>query len=198
MFLMVTEIPKDVEIQRQLTSIHVEEWMKEDVFHLKWWLLIGLILAFLFFWWKAADKSIFRDVCMFAALTTIIAMGINEYGEELTLWDYPTDIIPIFPPLSSINLIGLPLIYSIVFQYFRTRRSFIWAVLAVTAIICFVIEPILVWMGLYQLIKWKHVFNYPIYAVMAIVIRELILKITDINEKHKNKNLKYKNSPVNK
>jgi hypothetical protein len=38
-FLMVSEIPKDVEIQEKLTSIHIDEWAKEDVFHLKWWLL---------------------------------------------------------------------------------------------------------------------------------------------------------------
>jgi len=36
---MVSEIPKDVEIQEKLTSIHIDEWAKEDVFHLKWWLL---------------------------------------------------------------------------------------------------------------------------------------------------------------
>lgn len=187
MFLTVSEIPKDVEIQKKLTSIHIDEWMKEDVFHLKWWLLIGLILIFLFVWWKAADKSKFRDVCMFAALVTIITMGINEYGEELTLWDYPTDVIPIFPPLSSINLISLPLIYSIAYQYFRTRKSFIWAVLAITAVICLIIEPLIERAGLYQLIKWRHVYSFPIYAAMAIGIREVINKIIHINEKFKSK-----------
>jgi hypothetical protein len=198
MFLMVSEIPKDVEIQRQLTSIHIEEWMKDDVFSLRWWLLIGLILLFLLAWWKAADKPLFRDVCMFTVLTTIITMGINEYGEELTLWYYPTDVIPIFPPLSSINLISLPLIYSIVYQYFKSRRSFIGAVLVTTAVFCFIIEPVLVWAGLYQLIKWKHIYSYPIYAAMAIGIREIMLKISDINEKHKTKIKSTKSNPANK
>ncbi len=196
MFLTVSEIPGDVPIQKQLTSIHVEEWMKEDVFRLKWWLLIGLLLVFLFVWWKAADKSIFSDVCIFAALMAIVAMGINEYGEELTLWDYPTDVIPIFPPLSSINLISLPLIYSIVFQYFKTRRSFIWAALAVTALICFIIEPILAGVDFYQLLQWKYIFSFPIYAAAAVGIRETILKITAIDEKNKNK--KYRSNPAEK
>jgi hypothetical protein len=198
MFLSVSEIPEDVGIQKQLTSIHIEEWMKEDVFHLKWWLLIGLILIFLFAWWKAADKSKFRDVCLFAALVTIAALGINEYGEELTLWDYPTDIIPIFPPLSSINLISLPLTYSIVYQYFRTRWGFIWAALAITALICLVIEPALEWAGLYQLIKWRHYYSFPIYAVMVIGIREAINKINDINERYNTKTGKIKSIRANK
>jgi hypothetical protein len=187
-----------VEIQEQLTSIHIDEWMKEDVFQLKWWLLIGFILVFLFVWWKAADKSKFRDVCMFVALVTIVTLGINEYGEELTLWDYPIDVIAIFPPLSSINLVSLPLIYSIVYQYFRTRRSFIWAVSAITAIICLIIEPLWEQAGLYQLLKWRHFYSIPIYVAMAIVIREAVNKITDINEKFNEKIGKTKCSPVKK
>lgn len=184
MFSTVSDVPKDVEIQRQLTSIHIDEWLRDDVFHLRWWLLLSLLLIFLLVWWKAADKSRLYNVCLFAALAAIVSMGINEYGEELTLWDYPTDIIPIFPPLTSINLISLPLIYSIVYQYFKTTKSFIWATLIVTAIICFIIEPILAWMGLYQLIKWRYYYSFPIYSVMAICIRAIVNKINDINEKN--------------
>lgn len=198
MFLTVSEIPKDVGIQRQLTSIHIEEWIKEDVFRLRWWLLIGLILIWLFIWWKAADKSRFHAVCLFAALVTIVTMGINEYGEELTLWDYPTDILPIFPPLSSINLISLPLIYSIAYQHFKTWKSFIWAVLAITAVICLVLEPILEWIDFYQLLKWKHFYSFPIYVAMVIGIRAAVNKIADINEKAKNKNQQNKKQSFHK
>jgi hypothetical protein len=187
MLFTVSDIPKDVEIQRHLTSIHVEEWMRDDVFHLKWWLLIGLILIFLFVWWKVVDKSKLRDTCVFLALVIIIAMGIHEYGEELTLWDYPTDIIPIFPPLSSINLISLPFIYSIVYQHYNTRKSFIWATLIITGIICFILEPILVWLGFYHLLKWRYYYSFPIYVVMAICIREVVNKINYINEKFRGK-----------
>lgn len=187
MLFTVSEIPKDVEIQRHLTSIHIEEWMREDVFHLKWWLLISLIFIFLFFWWKVVDKSKLRDACMFVTLSIIILMGVREYGEELTLWDYPTDIIPIFPPLSSINLISLPLIYSIVYQHYKTRKGFIWATLIITGIICFIFEPILMWAGLYHLLKWRYYYSFPIYAAMAICIREAVNKINCINEKYKEK-----------
>ena len=183
MFFAISEVPKDVEIQRQLTSIHIEEWLKEDVFRLRWWLLIGLILLFLSIWFKASDKSRFHAVCMFAALTAIIAMGINEYGDELTLWDYPTDVLPIFPPLSSINLIAMPLIYSIAYQYFNTWKSFILAVLVATAIMCLILEPVFALADLYQLLCWRYVYNIPIYIAAAIGVRALINKITKISKK---------------
>ena len=125
MFAIISSIPKDIEIQKQLTALHVNEWLKDDVLRLRWWLLIGLITAFLLIWWLLLDKRRTTEICLFVVLATIIVMGINEYGDELTLWDYQTDIIAIFPPLSSINLISLPLIYSIIYQHFKSSKSFI-------------------------------------------------------------------------
>jgi hypothetical protein len=185
MFSAVVSIPPDVEIQRQLTSMHIDEWMRDDIFHFRWWLLLILLTASIFIWWKAIDKSRLPEILLYAALTTIIAMAINEYGEELTLWDYPVDIIPIFPPLSSINLISLPLIYSITYQRFKGWKNFIRATLIITCVICFIIEPLLVWGEFYQLLKWKHYFSYPIYAATALCIRFVVIKIYAVTEKYK-------------
>lgn len=188
MLLSVTGVPPDVEIQRQLTSIHIDQWLREDVFHFRWWLLLILLVVSAYVWWKMIDKSRLPEIILYAALATIVVMAIVEYGEELTLWDYPTDIIPIFPPLTSINLISLPLIYSLIYQHFKTMKSFIMATVILTAVICFIIEPILVWGGFYQLLRWNYYFSYPIYASMAILIRTVVIKIYSITEKAKIKN----------
>ncbi len=37
-----TQIPPSVNFQKQLTALHVEDWMQNDVFTIKWFLLIGL------------------------------------------------------------------------------------------------------------------------------------------------------------
>jgi hypothetical protein len=185
MFLIIRPTPPDVEIQKYLTALHIEEWLLDDVFHFKWWLLLGLILAAFFIWWKKLDKSRLPETCLYAALTTIMALGIFEWGEELILWEFPTDIIPIFPPLSSVNLIMLPLAYSFTYQYFKTWKGFIFAAVIVTAVICFVIEPVLVWVGLYELVKWKYYFSFPVYLVAAIGIRALVIKLIKIQNKYR-------------
>jgi hypothetical protein len=182
MLLTVTDTPADVEIQKQLTSIHIDEWLKEDVFHIRWWILLILLTALIFVWWKMIDKSILPEILLYATLTTIAVMAVVEYGEELTLWDYPTDIIPIFPPLSSINLVSLPLIYSLTYQHFKTWKSFLPASAIITGIICFVLEPLLVWAGFYQLLKWKYYFSYPIYLAAAIGVKAVSDKIMAVTE----------------
>lgn len=184
MLLTVAGIPADVGIQQKLTSMHVEEWLNEDVFRIRWWFLLVMLAVFACAWWKLADKSLLPEVVLYATLTTIFVMAIVEYGEELTLWDYPVDILPIFPPLSSVNLLSLPLIYSLAYQYFKTWKSFLTAALIATAIICFVIEPLLAWGEFYQLLKWKYYYSYPLYLATAISVRALISKINTITARN--------------
>ncbi|HWP98232.1 MAG TPA: hypothetical protein VN426_15410 [Syntrophomonadaceae bacterium] len=185
MFSAVKTPPPDIEIQAHLTALHIEEWLRDDVFHFKWWVLLCLIVVALLIWWNRLDKSRLPETCLYAALTTIIVLGIFEWGEELILWDFPTDVIPIFPPLSSVNLISLPLIYSLTYQYFKTWKRFILASLMITAVICFIMEPILAWAGFYELIKWKYYYSFPIYAGMAIGIRALVNMIITVNSQNK-------------
>jgi hypothetical protein len=175
-----------VEIQRHLTALRIDEWLREDLFHFKWWLLLALIIASLLVWWIALDKSRLREVLLYAGLTALTAMGIDEYGEELILWDFPIDIIPIFPVLSSLSLVWLPLVYSLIYQRFRNWKSFIVSTVIITALFCFVIEPALAWGGFYQLIRWKYYYSFPIYSLAAIGIRALVIRIRTITVASRN------------
>lgn len=186
MFLTAKVIPPDVEIQKQLTSLHIDAWLRDDVFKFRWWLLLFLLALSLYIWWRIADKKRLPEIILYVALAAIVIMAKVEYGEELTLWDYPTDIIPLFPPLTSLDLISLPLIYSLIHQFFRKTKSFIWAVLIATAIICFIIEPLMAWGKLYELLNWKYYLNYPLYAGLAIGVRAAVNKICAITEKPDN------------
>ncbi len=180
---MTSSIPESVTIQKQLTDAHIKEWLSDDVFQFKWWLLILLIFLIMIVWLVMLDKSRLPEILLFTVLTAVLFMGINEYGEELVLWDYPVDFIPLFPPLSSINLISLPLIYSQIYQRFK-KKQFIYAILITTAIVCFVIEPLLSLIGLYRLIHWTYFFSYPVYVLAILLSRgatNRILKVTKSN-----------------
>lgn len=178
-----SEIPKSVEYQKHLTSMHIDAWKRNDVFTIEWWILILLIIVSLIVWWLLVDKARLKEACVFASLALIIVLAVNEYGQELVLWDYPVDIIPIFPPLTSANLLILPLAYSIAYQHFKTTKRFIWVALITTAVICFIIEPLMSWGGLYQLIHWQYYFNYPVYVLIAILARFFTIGIYRITQK---------------
>lgn len=164
-------VPADVELQRYITSLHIEEWLKDDFLYWRWWLLLVLVAAALGLWWHFADKERIHEITLFAALGCILSMGIFEYGEELVLWDFPTDLIPVFPPLSSFNLFSLPLAYSLLYQHFHSLKSFSWAALAASAFFCFAVEPLLVWGGFFEHIHWEYWYGLPLYAGAGLVNR---------------------------
>jgi hypothetical protein len=181
---MTSSIPESVNIQKQLTDTHIKGWLSDDVFQFRWWLLIILIVIIILVWLVMLDKSRLPEILLFTVLSVILFMGINEYGEELVLWDYPIDIIPIFPPMSSINLISSPLIYSQIYQRFDGKR-FIYAILITTAVICFAIEPLLSLIGLYQLIHWNYFLSYPVYIIAILLSKRATNKIIKITRGNK-------------
>lgn len=184
MLLDPPALPESVGLQKRLTEIRIDDWLKNDVFHFRWWILIALIIISLTAWFILLDKPRLKETCLYAILATIFVLCVVEYGDELTLWDYPTDVIPIFPPLTSINLFILPLVYSLLFQGFRTKRSFFLATVAATAVICFLIEPVLSWGRFFQLVKWSYFYNFVTYISVAMFTKYLASKIIHIAELH--------------
>lgn len=167
----------DVEVQWQLTCARFDEWLGNDVFRFKWWLMLVLFISTAYFWWKIVDKSRLNEIILYAALITLIVILLDELGEELTLWNYTTDLFPLFPPITAVDLACLPVVYSIIYQYCRTWKSFTIATLVMAIIICFVLEPIFVWIGVYQMLEWKSIYGFPIYTSMAIITKAVVNKI---------------------
>jgi len=176
-------VPQSVELQRQLTADHIEIWLAEDFLKLRWWALIVLYIVCAVVWWKLLDKRRLKEILVFTALAYIAALAINEYGQELILWAYPTDILPVFPPFSSANLLLLPAIYSLIYQRFSSSRSYFAAELAATVLFCFVLEPLLAWGGLFELLNWKYWLSAPVYVIMALLVRMFTVKALKITAK---------------
>lgn len=176
-------MPQSVQDQMDLTSDHIDNWLKNDLFKPAWWTLAALLIIILVIWLVLLDKKRLRETLLFAAFVTIISLGINEYGDELILWDYPVDLIAIFPPLTSLNLLLLPLTYSLAYQYSRSSWRFFWTIFAITAVICFVAEPLLALGNLYQLLNWQYWWSFPFYIAAALLVKKITVKVFKI-EKH--------------
>ncbi len=173
-------VPMSVEYQMQLTSDHIDEWLAEDFLQLRWWALIIMFIIGIVVWWKLLDKRRLRETVLFTAIAYIIVLAINEYGQELILWDYPVDVIPIFPPLSSVNLLLLPLVYSVTYQRVPSFGKYSLAVLAVTTVFCFAVEPLLAWGGFFELLNWRYWMSFPVYVMLALLVRLVTVKVIKI------------------
>ncbi len=180
MLLSVTGLITEIEIQKMLTSAHVEKWLQEDVFHFKWWFLLGLSLFTIMLWWRLLNKARIPEILLYTILTTIVMMGIDECGDELTLWAYPIYLFPIFPVITAINLIFVPLALSITYQYFSTWKSFNLAAIIIAGLLSFIFEPALVLADFYQLLNWSYSYNFLLYIAVALIIRGIVVLILSI------------------
>lgn len=174
-----------VEVQWHLTSIRFGEWVQNDVFHFRWWFMLLLFLASAYVWWKTVDKSRLNEIILYTALIIIITLVLDELGEELALWDYPTDLFPLFPPLTAINLASLPMVYSLIYQHFKPWKKFIIATVVMAVIFCFVLEPLFVLGGLYQPLAWRYYYGLPIYTAMAICTKAVVMKFYKVARESK-------------
>lgn len=182
---MVLYALSDVEVQKQLTAARFSEWMQNEVFHWRWWFLFVFFSLSIYIWCKVVDKGRLYEIVLYAAVIIVITLVLDELGEELTLWDYPYDLFPLFPPMFSVDLASLPIIYSLIYQRFRTWKSFIIASLVMAVIFCFIMEPLLVLLGVYQMLKWKSYYGFPIYFLMGIGTKALVNLIYSIPVKSK-------------
>jgi hypothetical protein len=169
----------DVERARGLLS-HVarEYWLHQNLYSWQWWSLLAVAIIPWLVWWKLVDKKRVIEISLYGALIAMIAVLLDLIGTNLMLWGYPQQVFWfLIPPLLPIDLTVMPVEHMVVYQYFRTWKSFVFALIALAAFSSFVVEPLFSWIGLYKLYTWKYLYSVPIYIVKAIIVRLAIEKL---------------------
>ena len=169
--------------QWELTQARINEWLQSEVFRYKWWILLALFFITTFLLWKKADKTRFVELSIYTAIVVIFVIVLDELGEELTLWVYPVDIIPLFPPISAVDISCMPLVYMVIYQRFGTWGKFLIATLIMSTVFCFVFEPVFVWGGIYTMITWKSYYGFPIYIGIAVAAKWMVNGIYKVKER---------------
>ena len=170
-----------VQDQWNLSLMRISEW-KNVLFGLNWWVLLGLFLINLVLWLKLADKRRLSEMPLHTALIIIWVIVLDELGEEMTLWYYTADIIPLFPPITAIDITCLPLVYMLIYQYTKRWPSFLIATAVMSVVFCFIFEPIFIWSGIYKLLTWKSWYGLPIYFFIGVASRFIMRRV--INTKY--------------
>ena len=175
------------EMARMLTEARIENWLREGGGSWHWWVLVILLILPWFIWAKLVDKKKLLELAFFGMIIMVYSITLDELGFHLSLWNYPVDVIPVLPRLSSIDYTVMPIILMQIYQCFPTWKSFLWALVCVSFIFSFVVEPIIVKLGFYVLIKWMHYYSFVIYIFMGLTSRWLTKVVVDITRNHNGK-----------
>lgn len=171
------------EMVRLLTEARLDKWFAEDFGSWRWCVLLILLIIPWFIWYQYADKKQLHEITLFGTILMITSIILDELGFELSLWDYPVDLIPVFPRLTSVDYTVLPIINMLIYQYFPTWRSFFWANFVKAILFAFIAEPLIIELGFYQMLKWNHLYSFPIYIIMGLPARWIVKKVFQIAER---------------
>lgn len=171
-----------------LHELVLAKWLAEDVFSLRWWGMVVLITLSYLLCFSLLDKRRLSRIFLFGSL---LAIGITVYetvGVSFVFWFCATPILPIVPCLFAADLTVLPLYYLLVFQYTTTWRQFsIWNLITVS-IFSLILQPLLVYFGIYELDNWLSVYNIPMLFALAMLARAITLLIIGIEQRQPSAN----------
>jgi len=132
------------EMRRLVTQARTEHWLGEDCGSWRWWVLLVLLIAPWFVWYKLADNKKLPELVMFGLIV---------------------------------------MVFMLTYQYFPTWKRFFWALVAVSAVFSFIVEPIIVYLGFYVILKWLYWYSFIIYIVMGLLSRWLVVTIFQMARK---------------
>lgn len=163
--------------EQYLTQLRIDNWFNHDLFSWQWWVLVIVLIVPWFIWWRYVDRERLLEITLLGMFTLIISSYLDAVFTELGLWDYHFWVIPLWPRLIPADFTIIPVTFMFVYQKFRSWNEFLIAMIFVAAIFAFIGETFLVWIDIYELHGWKHIYSFPIYFALGVIVRWLALTL---------------------
>jgi hypothetical protein len=162
-------------------QFQIQHWLKHELFTPQFWLLIIILIIPWLLWWRWVDKKRLLEIIIYGLIMSTLVTILDELGCQLNLWEYRYDIEPLFPRFIPMNCTLLPVLYMLIYQYFSEWKSYLIANMALAAIFTFVGEPLLKVINIYVLLKWEHIYSFPIYILLALLVKLAVNSIIKVH-----------------
>lgn len=169
--------------KRLLLQLSIEHWLKYELFTWQWWIKFVYLAIAIFVWYKMVDRKRILEIVSYGLLVSLIATVFDNIGGTLVLWTYSIRLTPI--GFSAVlDLVVLPIIYMLIFQYFPKWKPFIIVNILFSTVASFFLEPLLSLIGVYKELSWKHIYSFFLYILIAVFCKIIIDKLKYIQERN--------------
>ena len=163
-----------------MVALRIDHWIKHEFLSAQWFGIIIISIVFIFVWWRLLDKKRLMEILLFGFFIAITAGLLDGFGTEFNAWEYPVKILPAVFPLVVVDLLMLPFVLMLLYQYFGEWKPFLIAMIIASAVFSFIVEPIFEYAGMYKTYTWKYYYSFPIYILIALfskwMMQAIILK----------------------
>ncbi|MFB9330246.1 CBO0543 family protein [Paenibacillus aurantiacus] len=165
------------QIRNEYKRVTFEHWYRDDFLSLPWWFLLAATILPWVIWWRwlrVPTRTPELLLCVFA--WTIIAMFCDVWGAYLLLWGYPDKLMPTVPPFLPADMSVIPLSFTCAYQFTASWRTYLLAVLALSACFSYIIEPLFIHFGMFEIHDWRHTYSLLGFILAAILMRYSMLR----------------------
>lgn len=172
----------------QLRWLWLDYWTEEVVFTYQWWIMIFILLIPFFLWLKLVDKTRIREISLVGLLVSCIALILDQIGTSLGFWTYPFTLTPLERDLWAVaDFSVIPFFYMMLYQWFPKWKTYIVGMIIFSLFAAFVGETIFQWLGIYKLLKWKHIYSVLPYILLGVFVKAILQKLKTIERISKSK-----------
>jgi hypothetical protein len=179
------------DIRQTLHDAVLKYWLNDNLFTFNWWLIFVLIIGFPIVWWIFAEKKRIFEILTYGLLVGAVAVFFDVIGSSYVLFGWRTKPLPLTPTLLPYFTI-LPVVFMLMYQIFKSFKWFSLANVLMALVFAFVIEPVIVWMGIYDLSNWRHFYSFLVYLALGIPTKAfmmlLVRKQGEVMERRETKN----------
>jgi hypothetical protein len=162
-------------LRQELNDSYLEYWLHNNLFSFDWWLILVSIIGISIIWWIFLDKSRIFEILTYGLMIAVIATFFDIIGVNFLLFGYPNSLLPITPSIVPYVTV-LPMIYMFLYQTCTNWKWFIIGNVVLAVVFAFVVEPILIWMEIYEYNKWNYFYSFLVYLIMGMSIKWLMTK----------------------
>ncbi len=150
-------------------------WVSDMVFSWQWWVVVALTVLPWVFWFIVRRKECSDRLLYAGFITMIMASYLDMTGMSIGLWSYNIRIFPMISSCMPWNFTMMPVAAMLFYQY-KPRMNPIIKAVAFSTIGSFMIEPLFRWMGIYNPLKWKSYYSFPIYIIIYLIGNRMVKK----------------------
>lgn len=182
---MMDELQRNLgEIRRLVRALKDADWARWTMYGPssgRWWLLVLLLTGPWIVYAAAADRRKILETVLFGCIIAMMTVLIDTLGYFFDFWDYPVELLPMFPGAWSFDLAMVPVALMLVYQRFRTRKSFTAALFVMALAYAFIGEPLACGLNLVAYSKWRYYYSFCLYLLSGIVVRAVVEKLRTVS-----------------
>lgn len=133
-------------------------------------------------WAKLVKRDIILEILLFGTIIILTTALLDVVGTQYSFWDYPIAFLPFIPRAFPFDFSMVPVAYMLLYQYFRTWKSFILAQIIMALTYAYIGEPFCEWVKLVNYLEWRYRYSFIYYIIVGIVTRALILKLASLSK----------------